>query len=203
MYRSNNNRSSAAAAQVFMALFTIMLAMALGLIISRADAAPFAYIANGGDGTVSVIDTATNTVVGIPIQVGKEPFGVAVTPDGKHAYVANRGSNNVSVIDTATNKVVATVVVGNVPFNVTVTPDGKHAYVANAGSNNVSVIDTAASTVEPTVIMVGTKGLSQKGLHSDGCMIHGTIWQLMRSFAMWTKSNERSIGVTRIAIRAI
>jgi YVTN family beta-propeller protein len=71
-----------------------------------------------------VIDTATNTVVGIPIPVRREPFGVAVSPDGKHAFVANRGSNNVSVIDTAKNTVVATVAVGNVPFNVAVTRMG-------------------------------------------------------------------------------
>jgi YVTN family beta-propeller protein len=124
MYRSNNNLSRAAWTRGFMVLFAFMLAMTLGLIVSRADAAPFAYVANSGDGTVSVIDTAANAVVGTPIPVGKEPFGVAVTPDGKHAYDANRGSNNVSVIDTATNMVVATVVVGNVPFNVAVTRMG-------------------------------------------------------------------------------
>jgi len=133
------------------ALFAFMLVMELGAMAPPAEAAPFAYVANGGDNTVSVIDTATNTVVGIPIPVGREPFGVDVTRDGKHAYVANRGSNNVSVIDTATNMVVATVVVGNVPINVAVTPDGNHAYVANAYCSNVSVIDTAANTVEPTV----------------------------------------------------
>src|SRR3977135_1551829 len=105
--------------------------LAMGLALA-AEAAPFAYVVNSGDGTASVIDTATNTVVGIPIPVGREPFGVAVSPDGKHAFVANRGSNNVSVIDTATNMIVATVAVGNVPFNVAVTPDG-HAYVANPG----------------------------------------------------------------------
>jgi YVTN family beta-propeller protein len=134
MDSSNNNRSGAASAQVFMALFAVVLVMGLGAMALPAEAAPFAYVANGGDGTVSVIDTATNTVVGIPIPVGREPFGLDVTPDGKHAYVANRGSNNLSVIDTASNLVVATVVVGNVPINVAVTPDGNHAYVANAGS---------------------------------------------------------------------
>jgi YVTN family beta-propeller protein len=113
--------------------------LAVGLALA-AETAPFAYVVNTGDGTASVIDTTTNTVVGIPNPMGREPWGVAVTPDGKHAYVANRGSNNVSMIDTATNMVVATVVVGNVPFNVAVTPDGNHAYVANAGSSNVSVI---------------------------------------------------------------
>ncbi len=55
-----------------------------------------AYVANFNGGTVSVIDTATNTV----------PFGVAVTPDGKHAYCANRNDGTVSVINTLTNTVV-------------------------------------------------------------------------------------------------
>ena len=72
--------------------------------------------------TVSVIDTATNTVVAT-VPVGSCPFGVAVTPDGKHAYVANDlSSNTVSVIDTATNTVVATVGVGNSPIAVGIVP---------------------------------------------------------------------------------
>ncbi len=113
-----------------------------------------AYVANSGSGTVSVIDTATNTVVfgvGFPIPVGTFPRGVAVTPDGKHAYVANTGSDNVSVIDTATNTVVTTVPVQSIPIGVAVTPDGKHAYVTNDNSSSVSVIDTASNTVVATV----------------------------------------------------
>jgi YVTN family beta-propeller protein len=161
MHSKTSNGSRVAWTRGFMAaLFAFMLVVELGAMAPPAEAAPLAYVVNSGDGTVSVIDTATNTVVGIPIPVGREPFGVAVIPDGKHAYVANRGSNNVSVIDTATNMVVATVVVGNVPFNVAVTPDGNHAYVANAGSSNVSVIDTAANTVGPTVIVVGNAPVS-------------------------------------------
>src|SRR5580700_12196754 len=156
MHSKTSNGSRVAWTRGFTALFAFMLVMGLGLMASPAEAAPFAYVVNSGDGTVSVIDTATNTVVGLPIPVGKEPFGVDVTPDGKHAYVANRGSNNVSVVDTATNMVVATVVVGNVPFNVAVTPDGNHAYVTNAGFNTVSVIDTATNTVEAATIPVGT-----------------------------------------------
>ena len=53
-----------------------------------------------------MIDTATNTVVGAPIPVGTNPFGLAVTPKGGFAYVANSGSSSVSVIDTATHAVV-------------------------------------------------------------------------------------------------
>ena len=39
--------------------------------------------------TVSVINTATNTVLGSPITVGSGALGIAITPDGKYAYVAN------------------------------------------------------------------------------------------------------------------
>ena len=67
-------------ARGFMALFAIMLAMGLALAACPAEAAPFLYVANSGDSTVSVIDTATNTVVGL-IPVGNSPYGVA-TPDG-------------------------------------------------------------------------------------------------------------------------
>jgi YVTN family beta-propeller protein len=73
-----------------------------------------AYITNDGSGNVSVIDTATNTVIAT-ITVGTAPFAVAVSPDGGTVYVANIDSDNVSVIDTATNKVIATITVGNSP----------------------------------------------------------------------------------------
>ena len=54
----------------------------------------------------SVIDPATNTVVGSPVPVGTNPFGVAATPDGRFADVANANSDTVSVINTATNTVI-------------------------------------------------------------------------------------------------
>ena len=62
MYSYNRNGSRAASARGFMALFAA-LTMGLGLMASPAAAAPFAYVTNYLDGTVSVIDTATNTVV--------------------------------------------------------------------------------------------------------------------------------------------
>ena len=101
---NNSNGSCAAWARGFMALFAIVLAMGLALAACPAEAAPFLYVANGSDNTVSVIDTATNTVVGLPIPVGSNPQTLAVTPDGTKVYVTNAGSNNVSVIKTATNK---------------------------------------------------------------------------------------------------
>jgi YVTN family beta-propeller protein len=42
-----------------------------------------------------------------PIPVGKDPYGIAITPDGSKVYLTNAADNSVSVIPTATNTVVA------------------------------------------------------------------------------------------------
>ncbi len=82
-----------------------MAALALAcVIVPPATLAQNAYITNESAGTVSVIDTTTDTVIGDPILVGRVPYGVAVTPDGSKVYVTN-GAGTVSVIDTATNAV--------------------------------------------------------------------------------------------------
>jgi YVTN family beta-propeller protein len=75
--------------------------------------APFAYVTNTGSSTVSVLDTATNTVVATP-SIDGGPIRIAVTPDGKRAYIASRdlgavGEAFLSVLDTATNKVTETI----------------------------------------------------------------------------------------------
>ncbi len=50
---------------------------------------PYAYVANAAaPGTVSVINTSTNTVVKT-VGVGSAPDAVAITPNGSDAYVAD------------------------------------------------------------------------------------------------------------------
>ena len=73
------------------------------------------YVANHGSHTVSVLSTATNTVL-TTVPVGTNPRGLAITPDGAWVYVANYNSSTVSVIATATNTVVDTVPVGEYPI---------------------------------------------------------------------------------------
>ena len=119
-----------------------------------------AYITNTADGTVSVIDTSTDTVKtgsGYPITVGTSPVGVAASYDGKKVYTANQGSNSVSVIDTSTDTVSKTINVGTTTTGIAITPDGKKAYVTNisSGTGRVSVIDTSTDTVSAN-ITVGT-----------------------------------------------
>jgi len=107
-------------------------------------------VTNQSSGTVSVIATATNTVV-TTMAVGRTPTGVAITPDGTRAYVTNQDSATVSVIDTSINTVVASVPVGSGPVGVAVTPDGMHVYVTNFREATVSVIATATDSVVATV----------------------------------------------------
>ena len=132
------------------------------------------YVANWLSQTVSVIDTATNTVVKT-VAVGDNPVGVAVHPDGSRVYVANEYSHTVSVIDTATNTVVKTVSVGvgSFPFGVTVHPDGSRVYVANEGSGGVSVIDTATNTVVKTVTVGDSLDIPfGVAVHPDGSRVY-------------------------------
>src|SRR5438270_468762 len=116
---------------LLIAIFALFLVWAGGCLPAQAQ--PFAYVTDANSNTVSVIDTATNTVVAT-VPVGVTPGGVAITPNGAFAYVTNENSSTVSVISTATNTVVATVPVGVFPRGVAVTPNGSFAYVADGGS---------------------------------------------------------------------
>ena len=132
----------------------VLAALALALWAPGAFAQD-AYVANFEEnsplGSVSVINTETNKVVGSPITVGKEPEAIAITPDGNTAYVTNFGSDNVSVIDLSSKSVEATIGVGTEPVAVAITPNGKSAYVVNAGSEDISVIDTETNEVTDTI----------------------------------------------------
>ena len=113
--------------------FFVALVGAIAIVLGGApSSAQNAYITSAASNTVSMIDTATNTVVGFPILVGNQPFGVAVTPDGSKVYVANFNDNTVSVIATATNTVVSTIPVGLIPiaFGIFIQPPS-----ANSGKD--------------------------------------------------------------------
>jgi YVTN family beta-propeller protein len=109
-----------------------------------------AFVANSGSGTVSVIDTGTNSVVA-NVGVGKEPVDVAIAPDGSRAYVVNKGSNTVSVISVATLSVVDNIVVGKEPAGVAIAPNGQYALVGNFGDGTVSAIGIATGSVVANV----------------------------------------------------
>ncbi|HET9257573.1 MAG TPA: beta-propeller fold lactonase family protein [Pseudonocardiaceae bacterium] len=109
-----------------------------------------AYVTNYVSGTVSVIDTGNDAVVGA-IPVGGNPAGVAISPDGHRAYITNDNSNTLSVIDTGNNVIIGTITVGDNPVSVAISPDGHRAYTTNNKSRTVSVINIDNSAVIGTV----------------------------------------------------
>ncbi|MDV6278220.1 hypothetical protein R3Q06_32665 [Rhodococcus erythropolis] len=118
------------------------------------------YVANNVDGTVSVIDTATDTVVGRPLSVGAGPDGVAVAPGGTRVYVANRDSGSVSVIaievpPTITGSVPAGVVGQGYSHTVTVTGFPTPAVSVTAGTPPPGLTVTPAGTLSGTPAAAG------------------------------------------------
>ncbi|MCB1953525.1 MAG: hypothetical protein KDF61_16140, partial [Rhodocyclaceae bacterium] len=57
------------------------LALAFFSLTGTALAAPLAYVPNEKSGTVSVIDTATDTVT-TTLKISERPRGIAIAPDG-------------------------------------------------------------------------------------------------------------------------
>lgn len=79
-----------------------------------------AYVTNP-EGAVTVIDTATNTVV-TTISLAMGFYGIAITPDGTRAYVTNPNNHTISVIDTGTNTVVTNFPTVPCPIKITMMP---------------------------------------------------------------------------------
>ena len=142
---------------------------------------------NPGTGTISIIKTSDNTVVGT-ITGFSGPFGIAITPDGKYAYVTNFGSNNfspvgntVSVVDLKSNTIIKDIKLGTQPSGIAITPDGLLAYVSNyntlylgpnftnltAGIGIVNIIEIATNKVLCTIIVVD-KSPANVAISPDG-----------------------------------
>ena len=108
----------------------------------------YAYICNST--TVSVIDLSINSI-SATINVGNNPYSVAISPDGTTGYVMNNADNTVSIFNTVTNTVTKTLIVGVNPLFCVFSPDGTKAYVSNYSGKSISVINTSTNTVSTTI----------------------------------------------------
>jgi DNA-binding beta-propeller fold protein YncE len=97
-----------------------------------------------------VIDTLT---------VGRQPSGMAISPDGRLAIIANRAETSVSVLSIAGKQVrfEGTVETGDQVTHVAFTPDGKRAMINKASTDQVSflAIDGAEVTLAGPDLAVG------------------------------------------------
>jgi len=106
-----------------------------------------AWIANSGDGTISVIDLAAKRVTATLQTDVKSANRLKFTPDGKRVLVSLLGGPDLVVIDVAHHKVEKRIPIGKGAAGILVQPDGKRAFVACTPDDYVAVIDLSTLTV--------------------------------------------------------
>lgn len=111
------------------------------------------YASNYYDGTVSVIDTSTNTVSST-ISGFTNPVGLCALPDGTEIYVANFGANQVVRIDVSTDAIVGSpIATGDLPEYIAALPNSSKVYVTLSGdpTTAVQVITVASHTITGSI----------------------------------------------------
>jgi len=108
------------------------------------------FTSNQTGGTVSVINTATDTLLATT-SVGEWPWVVNSAPLGDKAYTVAAKSNAAAVVDAATGSVLATIPVGKGPYWGAVNAEGTRYTVTNPPDGTVSIIDTTTSSVIATI----------------------------------------------------
>jgi len=116
-----------------------------------------------------------------PNAFNPDPFGLAISPDGKRAYVSHSGNNMVSVIDLdeirklleestdeqlaiyanhlgiSSRYVIGRISTGSNPKGLVLSPDGRTLYVAERLSDHVAVINTETLALEDSIWLEGPK----------------------------------------------
>jgi quinoprotein dehydrogenase-associated probable ABC transporter substrate-binding protein len=133
------------------------------------------YVTNEDAGTISIISTATHSLIG-EIAVGTRPRGVAVSGDGELLYAALSGSpkcpptladeecaklssdkskDGIAVIDLRSRAVLRVLPGGSDPEEFDVDAVAGRLYVSNEDTSELSIVDLASGDVVRTVAVGG------------------------------------------------
>ncbi len=99
------------------------------------------WVANAGDGTVSVVDPEAKTVTATLKIPTRSANRLKFTRDGKMALIADLGSGDVVFVDRETRKEVKRINIGHGAAGILMDPDGTRAFVASPVSGKVVVVD--------------------------------------------------------------
>jgi YVTN family beta-propeller protein len=110
---------------------------------------------NSAGDSVSLIDPATNKVVG-EIKDIEVNHGAAAAPDGSHLYISNEAESSLDVVDAKTLKVTKRIPLSGHPNNLSISRDGRRVYVAIAQAPGaVDVVDTSSQTKVKSIPIEG------------------------------------------------
>jgi YVTN family beta-propeller protein len=130
------------------------------------------YAAEQFSNTVSVVDPADNTLLGVirlgePSPANMSPLyrgqvlvhGMGFSPDHRTLVIVSIASNSVTFIDTATNSVRHITYVGRSPHEAFFTPNGQEVWVTVRGENYISVLDPRTYTEKARITVPGGPGM--------------------------------------------
>ncbi len=103
------------------------------------------------DGKISVISTATDTIVASFFSRGKSPKRMEFTPDGSQVWVTNSGSSQTTVFDAHSRELIESLTTSKDPSGVSISPDGRRAYITNSAANVLTFVDVATRKILSTM----------------------------------------------------
>lgn len=128
-----------------------------------------AHVYAASNGSLTVIDTATNAVAAT-LSTTPNATGIAVAPDSSRVYVTSLFSISLAVLDVATNRFGEPI---GLPLqrqrggfsSIALSPDGGTAYIANAANKGLAIIalpsgqgDMPLPNVRPSDVDITTDG---------------------------------------------
>lgn len=138
--------------------FAAVLLGGMTWLSSTALAAPFAYVPNQKSGTVSVIDTTTDTVVRTLSgqgQLGKRLQAIDIDARGKTLYIVDAEHDLLFALDPASDTVMRKVAIGKDAEGVRLSPSGALLAVCAEGQNRVLLVDVKTLAIKATIPVQG------------------------------------------------
>lgn len=137
-----------------LAVLTLVAVLAIVWVVpGHAGGQGTVVIANRADGTISLIDVATNQVIDTILLPGATPQPMYVNYARGKVFVGDRSNNRVVVYDGDDFSFIATVPAGNGVFHQWAAQNGKQLWVVNDIDASATVIDTKDLDVLATVPM--------------------------------------------------
>ncbi len=99
------------------------------------------WVANAGDGTVSIIDFAAKKVTATLAASVRGANRLKFTPDGKRVFISCLGGSDLVVLDAATHREVKRIPIGHGAAGIQMQPDGARSFVSCSPDDYVTVID--------------------------------------------------------------